>query len=117
MYKLEIIKYLLGYTNFICLQIPKSAEEVNLRNPNDMAYVYSGAYAPLLCKLVEKVIKYIINIVLYWQLSFVSYMEQITDELTMKCVGPVVSPFKHYIATSVWIEFLMWIIVKKYCVI
>ena len=37
------------------LQVPKSSEDVNLKNPNDMSYVFSGAYAPMLCKLVEQV--------------------------------------------------------------
>ena len=37
------------------LQIPKNAEEVNIRNPNDMSYVFSAAYSPLICKLIEKV--------------------------------------------------------------
>ncbi|CAH1254379.1 VPS33B [Branchiostoma lanceolatum] len=37
--------------------IPKSAENFELRNPNDMAYVFSGAYAPLSCKLIEQVLQ------------------------------------------------------------
>ncbi|XP_038077802.1 vacuolar protein sorting-associated protein 33B-like [Patiria miniata] len=35
--------------------IPKSGE-VNLRNPEDMSYVFSGAFTPLTCKLVEQVL-------------------------------------------------------------
>lgn len=36
--------------------VPKSAEDVNLRNPNDMSYVFSGAYTPMLCKIIEQVL-------------------------------------------------------------
>ncbi|ELU18869.1 hypothetical protein CAPTEDRAFT_133058 [Capitella teleta] len=36
--------------------VPKSADDINLRNPNDMSYVYSGAYTPLVCKLVEQIL-------------------------------------------------------------
>ncbi|XP_072043657.1 vacuolar protein sorting-associated protein 33B-like [Amphiura filiformis] len=35
--------------------IPK-AGEVNLKNPDDMSFVYSGAYVPLSCKLIEQVL-------------------------------------------------------------
>ncbi|XP_022334055.2 vacuolar protein sorting-associated protein 33B-like isoform X1 [Crassostrea virginica] len=35
--------------------IPKS-EDIDLKTPTDMSYVYSGAYTPLSCKLVEQVI-------------------------------------------------------------
>jgi len=47
-------------TQLVCLfqtvvQIPKSAEDVDLRNPNDMSYVFSGAYTPLLCRIIEQV--------------------------------------------------------------
>ena len=36
-------------------QIPKSGEDVNLRNPTDTSYVFGGAYAPLTVKIVEYV--------------------------------------------------------------
>ena len=36
-------------------QIPKSAEEINLKNVSEMSYVFSGAYTPVLCKLIEQV--------------------------------------------------------------
>ena len=36
-------------------QIPKSADEINLKNVSEMAYVFSGAYTPVLCKLIEQV--------------------------------------------------------------
>lgn len=36
-------------------QIPKSGEEYDLRVPRDMAYIFSGAYIPLSCKLIEQV--------------------------------------------------------------
>ncbi|XP_056021791.1 vacuolar protein sorting-associated protein 33B-like isoform X1 [Ostrea edulis] len=35
--------------------IPKS-EDIDLKNPTDMSYVFSGAYTPLSCKLVEQVL-------------------------------------------------------------
>ncbi|KAL5004381.1 hypothetical protein ScPMuIL_017837 [Solemya velum] len=35
--------------------IPKT-DDVNLRSPNDMSYVFSGAYSPLSCKIVEQVL-------------------------------------------------------------
>ncbi|KAF6033144.1 VPS33B [Bugula neritina] len=37
--------------------IPKSGVEIDLRNPTDMSYVFSGAYTPLSCRLVELVIE------------------------------------------------------------
>lgn len=40
---------------FICVKVPKSDEEYDLRVPRDMAYIFSGAYVPLSCKLVEQV--------------------------------------------------------------
>ncbi|XP_069135773.1 vacuolar protein sorting-associated protein 33B-like [Argopecten irradians] len=35
--------------------IPKS-EDINLHSPTDMSYVFSGAYTPISCKLVEQVL-------------------------------------------------------------
>lgn len=35
--------------------MPKSGEEYDLRVPRDMAYIFSGAYIPLSCKLIEQV--------------------------------------------------------------
>nr|XP_011447876.2 vacuolar protein sorting-associated protein 33B isoform X4 [Crassostrea gigas]XP_034325604.1 vacuolar protein sorting-associated protein 33B isoform X3 [Crassostrea gigas] len=35
--------------------IPKS-DDIDLKNPTDMSYVFSGAYTPLSCKLVEQVL-------------------------------------------------------------
>uniref|UniRef100_A0A8C2E054 VPS33B late endosome and lysosome associated n=1 Tax=Cyprinus carpio TaxID=7962 RepID=A0A8C2E054_CYPCA len=37
--------------------IPKSGEEYDLRVPRDMAYVFSGAYIPLRCKLIGQVLE------------------------------------------------------------
>ncbi|CAH1796198.1 unnamed protein product [Owenia fusiformis] len=37
--------------------VPKAAEEVDLKNPNDMSYVYSGAYTPIIPRLVEQVLQ------------------------------------------------------------
>uniref|UniRef100_A0A672LPN0 Vacuolar protein sorting-associated protein 33B n=1 Tax=Sinocyclocheilus grahami TaxID=75366 RepID=A0A672LPN0_SINGR len=37
--------------------VPKSGEEYDLRVPRDMAYVFSGAYIPLSCKLIEQVLE------------------------------------------------------------
>uniref|UniRef100_A0A3B4Z3M1 VPS33B late endosome and lysosome associated n=1 Tax=Stegastes partitus TaxID=144197 RepID=A0A3B4Z3M1_9TELE len=34
--------------------VPKSDEEYDLRVPRDMAYIFSGAYVPLSCKLIEQ---------------------------------------------------------------
>lgn len=34
--------------------IPKHHAEYNLKHPDDMAYVFGGAYTPLSCKLVEQ---------------------------------------------------------------
>ncbi|TKS69475.1 Vacuolar protein sorting-associated protein 33B [Collichthys lucidus] len=36
--------------------VPKSDEEYDLRVPRDMAYIFSGAYVPLSCKLIEQVL-------------------------------------------------------------
>ncbi|XP_077450946.1 vacuolar protein sorting-associated protein 33B isoform X1 [Stigmatopora argus] len=37
--------------------VPKSDDEYDLRVPKDMAYVFSGAYVPLSCKLIEQVLE------------------------------------------------------------
>nr|XP_040020199.1 LOW QUALITY PROTEIN: vacuolar protein sorting-associated protein 33B [Gasterosteus aculeatus aculeatus] len=37
--------------------VPKSDEEYDLRVPRDMAYIFSGAYVLLSCKLVEQVLE------------------------------------------------------------
>ncbi|XP_041811827.1 vacuolar protein sorting-associated protein 33B isoform X1 [Chelmon rostratus] len=37
--------------------VPKSGEEYDLRVPRDMAYIFSGAYVPLSCKLIEQVLE------------------------------------------------------------
>lgn len=39
------------------VKVPKSDEEYDLRVPRDMAYIFSGAYVPLSCKLVEQVLE------------------------------------------------------------
>ncbi|KAJ8304877.1 hypothetical protein KUTeg_018460 [Tegillarca granosa] len=35
--------------------IPKS-DEINLKSPTDMSYVFSGAYSPISCKLIDQVL-------------------------------------------------------------
>ncbi|XP_075774148.1 vacuolar protein sorting-associated protein 33B isoform X2 [Pelodiscus sinensis] len=37
--------------------IPRVAGEYNLKVPRDMAYVFSGAYVPLSCKIIEQVLE------------------------------------------------------------
>uniref|UniRef100_A0A669EPI4 VPS33B late endosome and lysosome associated n=1 Tax=Oreochromis niloticus TaxID=8128 RepID=A0A669EPI4_ORENI len=37
--------------------VPKMDEEYDLRVPRDMAYIFSGAYIPLSCKLIEQVLE------------------------------------------------------------
>ncbi|XP_069758331.1 vacuolar protein sorting-associated protein 33B [Narcine bancroftii] len=37
--------------------IPRSEEEYDLKFPRDMAYVFSGAYVPLSCKIIEQVLE------------------------------------------------------------
>ncbi|XP_061742934.1 vacuolar protein sorting-associated protein 33B isoform X1 [Nerophis ophidion] len=37
--------------------VPKSDEDYDLRVPRDMAYIFSGAYVPLSCKLIEQVLE------------------------------------------------------------
>lgn len=36
--------------------IPRSPELINLKSPNDMSYVFSGAYSPLMCKIIEQIL-------------------------------------------------------------
>jgi len=36
--------------------VPKERENVDLKNPTSMNYIYSGAYAPLSCRVVEELI-------------------------------------------------------------
>ncbi|KAL8606733.1 hypothetical protein ACOMHN_018767 [Nucella lapillus] len=38
--------------------IPKSGEDVNLKNPNDISYVFGGAYSPLTVRLVEYILRH-----------------------------------------------------------
>ncbi|PIK61281.1 putative vacuolar protein sorting-associated protein 33B isoform X3 [Apostichopus japonicus] len=43
---------------FLCKRlnlIPKTGD-INLRNPDDMSFVFSGSYTPLSCKLVEQIL-------------------------------------------------------------
>ncbi|CAN9507275.1 unnamed protein product [Ophioblennius macclurei] len=37
--------------------VPKCDDEYDLRVPRDMAYIFSGAYVPLSCKLIEQVLE------------------------------------------------------------
>lgn len=52
----------------LSIQIPKTGEEYDLRVPRDMAYIFSGAYIPLSCKLIEQVgLPWIIQLyTLFW---------------------------------------------------
>ncbi|KAL9987004.1 hypothetical protein ACROYT_G001238 [Oculina patagonica] len=36
--------------------VPKDVDKVDLKNPQEMAYVFSGAYTPISCRLVEQVL-------------------------------------------------------------
>ena len=36
-------------------QVPKDVEKVDLKKPQEMAYVFSGAYTPISCRIVEQV--------------------------------------------------------------
>lgn len=47
--------YVLNCIIIFCVKVPKSDEEYDLRVPRDMAYIFSGAYVPLSCKLIEQV--------------------------------------------------------------
>ncbi|XP_076444222.1 vacuolar protein sorting-associated protein 33B-like [Babylonia areolata] len=38
--------------------IPKSGEDVNLKNPTDISYVFGGAYSPLTVKIVEYILQH-----------------------------------------------------------
>lgn len=38
-------------------QIPRVAGEYDLKVPRDMAYVFSGAYVPLSCRVIEQVLR------------------------------------------------------------
>lgn len=38
------------------LGLVPNAEDVNLQQPNSLSYVFSGAYTPLLCKLVQQIL-------------------------------------------------------------
>lgn len=35
--------------------MPKDVEKVDLKKPQEMAYVFSGAYTPISCRIVEQV--------------------------------------------------------------
>ncbi|XP_059151428.1 vacuolar protein sorting-associated protein 33B-like [Physella acuta] len=36
--------------------VPKLTEEMDLKNPSDVSYIFSGAYTPLPCKIVEQIL-------------------------------------------------------------
>jgi len=36
--------------------VPKDVDKIDLKNPQEMAYVFSGAYTPISCRLVEQVL-------------------------------------------------------------
>ncbi|KAI8788981.1 vacuolar protein sorting-associated protein 33B [Biomphalaria glabrata] len=36
--------------------VPKQTEDIDLRDPKDVSYIFSGAYTPLPCKLVEQIL-------------------------------------------------------------
>jgi len=36
--------------------VPKHEEDLDLSNPKDMSYVFSGAYTPLACRMVEQIL-------------------------------------------------------------
>lgn len=40
-----------------CVKVPKSDKDYDLRVPKDMAYIFSGAYITLSCKIIEQVRK------------------------------------------------------------
>ena len=42
--------------NFSALfQVPKNPTAVNLKDPDDMSYIFGGAYSPLSIKIIEQV--------------------------------------------------------------
>ncbi|XP_005106439.1 vacuolar protein sorting-associated protein 33B [Aplysia californica] len=36
--------------------VPKQGEETDLKTPTDMSYIFSGAYTPISCKLIEQIL-------------------------------------------------------------
>lgn len=46
-----------SYIIISSVKVPKSDQDYDLRVPKDMAYIFSGAYITLSCKLVEQVRK------------------------------------------------------------
>lgn len=51
------MQYEVSYIVTSCSQVPKSDKDYDLRVPKDMAYIFSGAYITLSCKLIEQVRK------------------------------------------------------------
>lgn len=37
--------------------VPKDVGKIDLKNPQDMSYVFSGAYTPISCRLIEQVLQ------------------------------------------------------------
>ena len=60
---LSFLCHLVTDVTTFSLQIPKSAEEINLKMPTDMSYVFSGAFSPPICKFIEQVV-FFINIII-----------------------------------------------------
>lgn len=47
--------WLLSFRTVIYFKVPKDVGKIDLKNPQDMSYVFSGAYTPISCRLIEQV--------------------------------------------------------------
>lgn len=57
MIKVLKMQHKVPYVVTSCVKVPKSDKDYDLRVPKDMAYIFSGAYVTLSCKLIEQVRK------------------------------------------------------------
>lgn len=55
--KIMKMQNLVSYIITSRVKVPKSDKDYDLRVPKDMAYIFSGAYITLSCKLIEQVRK------------------------------------------------------------
>lgn len=68
------------------IQIPRSPELINLKSPNDMSYVFSGAYSPLMCKIIEQVMVMIVVVVMMIMITMtMTAMMVSTDPGSRRC--------------------------------
>jgi len=69
--------------------VPKDVDKVDLKKPQEMAYVFSGAYTPISCRFVEQVLS-----------TGVSAFEEMSRLLGVDVYSSRMAPSARYSSTS-----------------